>query len=314
MLLTVTSNPTIDRTLYVSHLTLGAVHRTTGVHLAAGGKGLNVTRAARSLGCEVLATGPLAGRAGQIVADLALAEGLRADWAWLSTGETRTCSLINHDAGDTTVINEQGPAVAAEDWAAFAAHVSQLARQVKAVAFSGSLPLGVKPTALAELAGGLAAAGQTVYVDTSGPALAAVLAQPQGVSIKVNQWELAAELDLDIKDGAIERLIEAGRQLLRRGAALVVVTLGSQGALAVTAEQAWHASIPPIQTVSTVGSGDSFLAGLAVAQLKGEKLQAALAFGVACGSANAMSSLPARFELKQVESLLQQVELAKLSY
>jgi 1-phosphofructokinase family hexose kinase len=312
MLLTVTSNPTIDRTLYVPHLTIGAVHRTTGVHLAAGGKGLNVTRAARSLGCEVLATGPLAGLAGQIVADLALAEGLRADWSWLSTGETRTCSLINHDAGDTTVINEQGPVVLAEDWTAFAGHVSQLARKVNAVAFSGSLPLGVNPTVLATLAGALAEAGQTVYVDTSGPALAAVLAQPRRLSIKVNQGELAAALGLEINDEPVERLIEASRQLLVAGAALVVVTLGNQGALAVAAEQAWYARIPPIQTISTVGSGDSLLAGLAVAQLKGKKLQAALAFGVACGSANAMSSLPGRFELSQVEALLQQVELIKL--
>jgi fructose-1-phosphate kinase PfkB-like protein len=109
-------------------------------------------------------------------------------------------------------------------------------------------------------------------------------------------------------------LVKAGRQLLRAGAALVVVTLGSQGALAVAAAQAWHAGIPPIQTISTVGSGDSFLAGLAVAQLRGEQAPAALAFGVACGSANAMSSLPARFELSQVEILLQQVELTELPY
>jgi 1-phosphofructokinase family hexose kinase len=311
MLLTVTSNPTIDRTLYVPHLTVGAVHRTTGVYLAAGGKGLNVTRAARVLGCDVRATGPLAGRAGQIVADLALAEGLAADWYWLSEGETRTCSLINHDQGDTTVINEQGPVISTADWNAFAGHVQQLAQKANAVAFSGSLPLGVDPAALAALAGGVAADGLTVYVDTSGPPLTAVLAHPQGICIKVNQWELAAGMGLEIKDDSGMWVVEVGRRLVQKGATLVVVTLGSRGALAVAPDQIWQARIPPIQIVSTVGSGDSMLAGLATACLRGEGLDAALALGVACGAANALSDLPGRFELNQVETLLKRIELIK---
>lgn len=313
MLLSVTSNPTIDRTLYVPHLTVGTVHRTTAVHLAAGGKGLNVSRAARVLGYEVLATGPLAGRTGQIVADLALTEGIAAEWYWLSTGETRTCHLINHDQGDATVINEQGPTVSAGDWQGFAVHVRRLAQNAGAVAFSGSLPLGVNPAALAELAGSLAAAGQVVYVDTSGPPLAALLAQPQGVCLKVNQAELAAGLGQKFEGRSLEPLVNAGRQLLSRGATMLVVTLGSRGALVVTPEGAWQAVAPAVKVTSTVGSGDSLLAGLAVARLRGQPLAAALAFGVACGSANALSDLPARFKLDQVEALLKQTQISPVS-
>jgi 1-phosphofructokinase family hexose kinase len=312
MLLTVTSNPTIDRTLYVPKLVVGTVHRTTAVHLAAGGKGLNVSRVARVLGCQALATGPLAGRAGQIVADLALQEGLLADWYWLSAGETRTCLVINHDTGDATVINEQGPAVSPEGWAGFAAHIKRLARQAKAVAFSGSLPLGVDPAALGKSAREAVTAGCTVYVDTSGPALAALLIEPQGACIKVNQAELATEMGLNVEERNSERLVEAGQQVLGRGAAQVVITLGSRGALAVTPMGVWQAIAPVIEVVSTVGSGDSMLAGLAVARLRGKPFDQALAFGVACGSANALSDLPGRFEIGQVERLLGQTQIVRL--
>ena len=115
MLLAVAPNPAIDHILTVPTMTVGQVHRATGVQLAPAGKGLNVARAARTLGCKALATGPLGGRPGQIVADLARTEGLPADWYWLSTGETRTCLLINHAGTDTTVINEPGPNLSAEE-------------------------------------------------------------------------------------------------------------------------------------------------------------------------------------------------------
>lgn len=312
MLLAVTPNPTIDRTLRVPVLTVGAVQRATQVRLGAGGKGLNVARVAGILGSPVLATGPLAGKAGQIVADLAAAEGLAADWFWLSQGETRTCLLINHDAGDATVINEPGPNVSPQDWAGFGRHAQRLAQQAQAVAFSGSIPLGVDPESPGGLARAVAAGGQPVYVDTSGPALEAVLAQPQGLSIKINQMELAAGLNLAAERPPTEWLIEAGQTLLARGAALVVVTRGGQGALAIAPEGIWQAAPPAIELVSTVGSGDSFLAGLAVARLRGQPIQQALALGVACGSANALGDMPACFERSQVDGLLPQVTIEKL--
>ncbi len=312
MFLTVTPNPTIDRTLHVSQMTVGAVHRATEVHLAAGGKGLNVSRAARTLGYEALSTGPLAGQAGQIVADLAATEDLSADWHWLKAGETRTCLLINHDTGDATVINEQGPTLSAEDWAGFAAYVRQLAQKAQAVTFAGSVPPGVAPEALGILARSLATAERAIYVDTSGPALAATLAQPEGLCVKVNQLELAAGLEMGSGNQSLARLVEAGQTLLNRGAALVAVTLGDEGALVVTPAGIWQARPPSVKIISTVGSGDSMLAGLAVAQLETQTIDAALAFGVACGSANALSDLPGRFERSDVEALLKQVKMTQL--
>ncbi len=311
MLLSVTSNPTIDRTLHLPYLTVGEVHRATAVHMAAGGKGLNVTRAARTLGGEVLATGPLAGHSGRLVADLAAAEGLRADWYWLKSGETRTCLLINHDTGDATVINEPGESLSQVDWAGFAAHVERLAGQARAVAFSGSLPPGVNPAALSALAHAVVAPERAVYLDTSGAALAFALGRPGGLCLKVNRAELAAELHLTTDEFSMGIIMAVGQSLLARGAALIVVTLGREGALAMTPEGCWQASAPPVEVVSTVGSGDSMLAGLALARLEGRSLEAALVFGVACGAANATTRLPGRFERNTVETLLTQVNVKR---
>ncbi len=311
MLLTVTPNATIDRMLHIAQLTPGLVHRATSVQLGAGGKGLNVARAARTLGREVLVTGPLAGHSGRLLADLLTAEGLPADWYWLETGETRTCVLITHDSGDATVLNEPGEAMSPAAWAAFAGHVERLAEQAQAVAFSGSLLPGVEPAALSALARALVRAGRTVYLDTSVAPLSAALADPNGLCLKVNRAELAVGLGQPVDDFSREQIIKAGQALLARGAALVVITLGGEGALAIAPEGVWQASVPPVPVVSTVGSGDSFLAGLAVAQLEGCSLESALAYGTACGAANATTSLPARFERSLVEKLLRQVNVVK---
>lgn len=312
MLLTVTCNPTIDRTVYLPQMTIGQVHRATNVHLAAGGKGLNVSRGARTLGCEVLTTGPLAGHAGRIVADLAKLEGLPADWYWLQTGETRTCLIVNHETGDATVINEPGHSLSDREWDGFAGHIENLARKKRVVAFAGSVPPGVVPTALGALARSLVSADRAVYVDTSGVALAAVLTQPDGLRIKVNQFELATGLNIDLGSPPVERLVEAGQSLLACGATLVVVTLGRQGALAIAPQGVWQASSAPIAVSSTVGSGDSLLAGLVAAQLAGQPIDRALAFGVACGAANALSDLPGQFKLNQVEMLLEKTKIKRL--
>jgi 1-phosphofructokinase family hexose kinase len=245
------------------------------------------------------------------MADLAIAEGLSADWYWLEAGETRTCMLITHDSGDATVINEPGEAISNDAWAGFAAHVTRLAGQVRAVAFCGSLMPGVEPAALSALARSLATTRRTVYLDTSAAALTAALAQPAGLCLKVNRAELAEGLNQPVDYFSTERLLEVGQELLERGAALVVITSGGEGVLAIAAEGCWQASPPPIQVVNSAGSGDSFLGGLTVARLQGQDLETALRVAVACGAANATNAMPGQFERGTVEALLKQVSIKR---
>ena len=313
MLLTVTPNPSVDRILHVPHLTAGDVHRATSLQLAAAGKGINVTRTAHIVGCNVVATAPLGGRNGQLLDDLVQAEGFSPNWFQLKSGETRTCILITHDTGDTTVVNEEGPLLSTEEWDAFEAHIQKLATNAEAIVFSGSIPLGVNPQAFARLTRSLVNGSRAVYVDTSNAPLAAILANPEGLCLKVNQHELAVGLGFNLGDKPIDRLIKAGHSLLERGASLVVVTLGSSGALATTKTGSWQATPPTIDLVSTVGSGDAMAAGFAVARLQKKSVADSLVFAVACGSANALNNVPGRVDLVQLDALQNQVELRQMA-
>ena len=309
--LVVTPNPAIDRRIHVAHLDVGEVNRATRVENSAGGKGLNVVRAAHTLGCYAVATAPLGGHTGHLFADLVAAEGLDTAWYWLDAGDTRISILITQGSSDTTLINEPGPVLSKIAWLEFLAHIQRLANQSDAIALAGSLPPGVDAAEFCVLARSLVLPERKVYLDTSGEILQLALVQPDGLCIKVNRAELATGLQQSFAE--ISDVVKAGKMLLARGVALVVVTLGREGAVVIAPEGCWQANSPAVAVTSTVGSGDSMLAGFAVALLKGEPVEYALKLGVACGAANAMSHLPGRFEQKMVEELLAQVETKELT-
>ncbi len=308
--LVVTPNPAIDRRIHVAQLDVSEVNRAARVENGAGGKGLNVVRASLTLGYGAIAIAPLGGHTGHLFAELAAAEGLDTDWYWLESGDTRISMLITHDNSDTTVINEPGPVLTKKDQSEFLAHVRRSANKSGAIAFAGSFPPGVVAAEFCALARSLALPERKVYLDTSGEVLQLALVQPDGLCIKVNRTELAAGLQQPLLK--IGQVIKAGKMVLARGAALVIVTLGCEGAIVLAPEGCWQASSPTVTAASTVGSGDALLAGFAVSLLNGSSIEDALKLGVACGAANAMSHLPGRFEDKAAEELSSQVEIKEL--
>lgn len=300
----VTPNPAIDRTLEVPGLRPGATMRATASRTAAGGKGVNVARALSVLGARARCMGPLGGASGRILADLAVAEGLTATWTWCDV-ETRTCLiLVDSAAREATVINEAGPRLAAGDWRQVCSDVLSGVSGASAVCISGSLPPGVPPEGLSELCRSLVDSGHAPWVDTSGAALNAALSVP-GLRLKINREE-AEELVGGRLDGVVA-CEDAARQLLARGMATVVVTMGGHGAVLASAEGRWHAAAPPVESASAVASGDSFLAGLLAAWTSGCALPEALCRGVAAGTANALAAGGARFSRAQFDSVLAQV-------
>src|SRR5262245_20139902 len=137
MLLSLTPNPAIDRTLIVPGFRTAEVTRIAEMHDVAGGKGLNVVRVARTLGVPVRACGPLGGASGRRIAALAEAEGFDGRWSWLDDGESRTCLIVlDPSVPDTLVINERGPQISADDWERLAALVHTEAAGATAVAVS----------------------------------------------------------------------------------------------------------------------------------------------------------------------------------
>lgn len=299
-----TPNPALDRTFVLDRLIPGAVHRTNTVLDAAGGKGLNVARAARTLDQAHRVVAPLGGQIGRRVADLAAAEGIALTASELAAGQTRICVIVaEHAERDATVINEAGPPMAPADWDRFVAIALREAPEADLIALCGSLPPGIAAPALSPCFAALAAQNKRVIVDSSGAALEAAV-QGGVYGIKVNAAELGALLGRGITTGA-EAQAALG-ELRARGIALAVVTLGAEGALAADASGMWHARPPTIQAVSSVGSGDSLLAGLTTGLLRGNALPEALKLGVACGAADAETIGGGLFSAERVAQLAAQ--------
>ena len=290
MILTLTANPSHDRTVTLSEpLCHGAVQRATAVLSQAGGKGVNISRASVAAGVPTLAVLP-APKDDPFVHEL-LAAGIDCR-PIAHPGDLRVNITISDPDGTTTKLNSPGPAMtdATRDALCEALHLR--ARDSDWVVLAGSLPPGAPVDWYAELVGVLADTGARVAVDTSDEPLRALV---DGLDVaaphlmKPNGHELAS---LTGHDGdALEKdpvaAAHAARELVDRGVAHVLVTLGGDGAVLVDAEAAWHASPPPTTVVSTVGAGDSSLFGYLLGAIEGRPPSERLALAVAYGSAAA---------------------------
>lgn len=295
---TFTANPSIDRTVVlVGALARGEVQRAASVTEQAAGKGVNVARVVAESGVDAVAVLPFAD-AGYL---RRLREAIPANLSVAVPGtgalRPRTNTTITEPDGTTTKINEPGPTLSEADLAAASAQLVEAARGAGWVALSGSLPPGAPVDWYARLAADLKPLGCKVAIDTSDAALDAVLAALPASSfdlIKPNSDELAqltggdaAAFEDAAARGDVADIVRAAARLRDRGIANVLVTLGGAGAVLVNHEGAWHATAPRITVKSTVGAGDSSVAGFILADVAGASPAECLANSVAYGSAAA---------------------------
>ncbi|HEX7825282.1 1-phosphofructokinase [Mycolicibacterium llatzerense] len=296
MIVTVTLNPSLDRTLSLDEpLTRGAVHRLIPVSTEPGGKGVNVSRALTQNGVDTVALLPAADH------DPILAE-LRTRGVPFHNidipGTVRSNLTITETDGTTTKLNEPGAHLDDATLAALTAVVSDHAARATWVVLSGSLPPGVPDGWYADIVAQLAALPCRVAVDTSErplTALAEAFSTAAPDLIKPNSEELAwltgrsaHELEAAAAQGDSLPVISAAQQLVTRGAHTVLVTLGGAGAVLVDHDGVWAATAPSIVPRSTVGAGDASLAGYLAATIAGappaQRLQTAVAYGSAAAS------------------------------
>jgi 1-phosphofructokinase family hexose kinase len=305
MILCITPNPAIDRTLLLPSLVSGKVHRAQRSIVAAGGKGLNVARTIRILGGEPLCMGFAGGHSGRLLADLAQNDGLNSKWTWTGA-ETRTSTILVEEDGDATVINEPGMPLSTSDWKRLRWDVRKQLSAVELVCISGSLPLETLGEDFQALLSILVNEGKQIWVDTSGTALHTTLTQP-GICIKVNDHEISEILEFEVND------FDSGKRALTmlndRGVMAAVITLGSMGALLATKEGRWQAQGPRVNVVSTVGSGDAFLGGLVCARDASQSWPEALRYAIAAGTANTLSAGGGQFTLQEFEEIRKQVQV-----
>ena len=293
LIVTLTPNPSTDRTVTLAGpLERGAVQRLLSVTMQAGGKGVNISRAAVSAGLETEAVFP-ARPDDAFVTELEAA-GIRCFPA-PPAGDIRINLAITEPDGTTTKLNSPGATVSANHLDDLAATLLDRAAAAAWVVLAGSLPPGAPDAWYAELVRALHGTPARVAVDTSEGPLSALVAALPGAApdlMKPNGEELASFVggDEEAFEGDPAAAADAARKLVDQGVGAVLVTLGGAGACLVTAEGAWHATPPPITVVSTVGAGDSSLFGYLLGDVRGITPAERLALAVAYGSAAA--SLP----------------------
>src|SRR5690554_1226616 len=281
MIVTITPNPSLDRTIAVDELRLGGVHRAVSLREDPGGKGVNVSRALAANGADTVAVLPAAGAMALQFSSLLDTAGVRHDLVALEGAVRTNITLVEAD-GTTTKINELGRESTQHDAELMLAGVEAHLDGAHWVVGCGSLPPGLDGQVYVQLVARARARGVKVAIDSSGPAFAqAVAAGPD--LVKPNHHELAEYVSRPLP--LLSDVLEAAREIVAAGVETVVVSLGSQGAVAVTADAAHHAVAAIGTPLSTVGAGDCLLAGWLDATVAGASADQALQQAVRWGSA-----------------------------
>lgn len=271
-ILTLTMNPALDLTVKLSQLELGQVNRSQAMLTHAAGKGINVAQVLADLGHSLTVSGFLGVDNQQAFEALFERRGFVDEFVRVE-GETRSNIKLAESGGRITDLNGPGPMVSEDAQQALFARVEQIASGFDAVVVAGSLPRGVSPEWLHKLLVMLKGLGLKVALDSSGLALRAGLAAGPWL-IKPNTEELAEALDAPIISIAAQA--EAAARLRAEGIEHVVISQGSEGVHWFSSGIALHGLPPKVTVASTVGAGDSLLAGMVHGLLSGHELHQTL--------------------------------------
>ena len=283
MIITVTPNPVLDRTITVPALAFNEVLRATAVRLDWGGKGFNVSRALLALGAESVAMGFVGGATGDMLETGLHAQGIATDFVRID-GETRTNVVIAEPGGRHIKANEAGPTVPRPAQEALFAALRARLQPGDTCVMAGSLPPGVDADFYAELVRLVRAAGALAVLDASGDALRRGVAAGPDL-VKPNTLEAEQLTGAPVR--GVTDAVAACDAIGALGAGMVALSLGADGLVLSDGAQTVHAQPPAIEEVINVGAGDALVAGLVWAQTQGMALPEIARWGVACGTAAA---------------------------
>jgi 1-phosphofructokinase family hexose kinase len=312
MIVTVTLNAAVDRTLLVPNFQLGQRHRASSGFLSAGGKGINVARALKRLGVPVVCTGLAGGRNGTMLVEELTQEGILNDFVRIR-GESRTSTAVLDPTSNAyTEINEWGPEVAEDELEMLREKLAYLGQGAEFVVFAGSLPRGVDSDFYADTIRDAGRHHHLAVIDADGEALRlGVAAEPYLVSPNVREAEeMVGHEFVDEED-----LASALDEIAELGARNVLIT-GKDGCHALLREDRTElrlrARAPHLEPISTIGAGDSLLAGFLAARAGGRSFEDAVRSAVACGAASVLEPGPGRFDPREASRLTPLVTVDRL--
>jgi 1-phosphofructokinase family hexose kinase len=312
VILTVTLNAAVDRTVAVPNFRLGQRHRAVESRTVAGGKGINVARALNLLGRPVIATGFVGGQTGTRVMEELRDESVLTDFIPIAAETRINLAVIDPTSGEQTEINERGPAVSPVEVKKLFERIGYLAGGVKICVLAGSLPPGAGDDLYARLIADLGRRGVPVVLDAEGEAMLSGVRAGASM-VTPNEAEAEELVGQEFADAA--DLAHGLRELVRLGAGEAAITR-PEGCVAVVGENSERRLLEvhteSLEPVSTVGSGDAFLAGYVAARYEGRSAEECLAYGVACGAESTQHFGAGTVDRNQVERLLGEVAVHDL--
>jgi 1-phosphofructokinase family hexose kinase len=314
MIVTVTLNAALDRTLTVPNFQRGQRHRASQVLTLAGGKGINIARALKRLDVPVVATGLAGGRTGTRIVEELTAEAILNDFVRIGEESRTSTAVVDPTESSYSEINEWGPKVTSEELETLLEKLHYLSRGADFVVIAGSLPRGVEESFYAEAVRDLNRRGVQVILDSEGqPLRLGTEAEPWLVS--PNQREAEHVVGQELEDE--EDFLMALDAIAELGARNVHITLES-GCYALFREdrqvRRYRANAPAnVEAVSVVGAGDVLLAQFIAAHLAGKSAEDALKLGVAAGAASTLAVGAGLFDPRDAGRMLGGVEVVELS-
>ena len=307
MIITITMNPAIDKTVEIEDFVHGGLNRIKYITKDAGGKGINVSKTIKALGGESLATGFLGGEAGNTIRGILEKQNIRQDFVMISP-ETRVNTKIVEDGGCVTELNECGPMVEEIFMKELLNKLEEYLKEKDLLILSGSIPNGVAKNIYKELTEYAHSKGANVFVDADGELLAnALLVDPDIVKPNIVELEKYVGHSLDTK----EEIVQAGIGLLDKGVKTVIISLGAEGAYFIDKKHTLYSPGLTVDVHSTVGAGDAMVAAFAYGlnlNLSFEEC-AKLAIATSAGAVTTVGTKPPERTL--VNELLDKVILVK---
>ena len=307
MIITVTMNPAIDKTIELDTFIHGDLNRIQKVILDAGGKGINVSKTIKALGGESIATGFLGGRNGEYIQEVLHKLSIQTDFV-KNQEETRVNTKIVETAGLVTELNEKGATIDLNAMGELLMKLISCLKNDSLLVLSGSIPQGVPKTiyrSLTELAHAMDA---KVFVDADGELFAEALNAKPDI-VKPNRGELEKYFGYAMKTE--EQILEAGKRLMEKGVKTVIISLGSDGAYFMDKEHTLYSPSVSVKANSTVGAGDAMVAAFSYGIDQGLSFEQCvkLAMATSAGAVTTVGTKPPNNRV--VEELLGQVTLVK---
>lgn len=309
MIITVTLNPAIDKTVTISNFAAGEVNRIETLRTDVGGKGINVSKCLAQLGCESMAVAFWGGAAGHSGEAELRKEGIQSLPVFIS-GNTRTnMKIIDPQQGKNTDINEPGPLISGDELSSLIDQLDAHLSSGDILVLAGSIPQGIPTAIYKNLVNRYNSRDVKVLLDADGGSFAqAITAAPYLIKPNIDELSrFAGEKLANIKD-----ILKAARPLLQQGIARIAVSMGAQGAVFIQKGRIFIASSINVPVLSTVGAGDSMVAALAYGEEKGLSEVQTCKLAMAISAASVMCSGTQAPAARTVEELYHMVNILEL--